>query len=254
MGNIQNICEQLTLTRRPAIGDILTVDATGNDAEFVPAGAVVVPPIYPFSAPTTPNANNDEFTGTLAGWTTQLAVGAPNATTVNNQNNSRLAVAIAAAANDQLRIAKTLSGAWVGDISVTTQMTFTPYANFGTQEFGFLTAGLNAGPIVTLDNGGALTLRNYSNWGTAVNVVLFTVAGLFPVGSAVPPSIYVHLQRIAGTWEVWVSPDAAGWRRVGTDATAFVVVGAGMRLAGFGATAPYTMSSDFIRFNWLFLP
>lgn len=37
MGNIQNICEQLTLTRRPGVGDVLTVDATGNDAEFTAA-------------------------------------------------------------------------------------------------------------------------------------------------------------------------------------------------------------------------
>jgi len=41
MPNIENICQQLILSTRPAAGSVLTVDATGNDAEFVPAAAPV---------------------------------------------------------------------------------------------------------------------------------------------------------------------------------------------------------------------
>jgi len=45
MPNIQNICEQLILSQRPAAGNVLTVDATGNDAEFAAPAAAGIPGI-----------------------------------------------------------------------------------------------------------------------------------------------------------------------------------------------------------------
>jgi len=257
MSNVNHVSQTLLLTQRGAAGEVLT--RVGADEVGFAPGAVIPPAVlpYPLAAPATPNANNEEFTGTLAAWTVQLAVVAPNVVDVNTNANSRVLahIASAAAGTDGFRIAKTLSGAWAGNISMTAEVGLSAYANFGSFEFGFLQAGLNSGPIVLLSNQlGAVALRNYSDWGVGTNAGLFAVNGVFGVAANPPDRFYAHLQRVGGTWSVWLSSDAASWRQIGTDATAFAITGAGLQLNGFAATAPYVIGTDFIRFNWLFLP
>lgn len=210
--------------------------------------------VFPYATPASPNANDEEWTSNLSGWTVAVDVSGGNTKSVNDNDNSALVVNITTGTNDVLELTKTLSGTWTGDISMTVQLgSGLVTENFITLEFGFLASGLNSGFIYTIASDLTISLWNYSNWSSNTRTLLAQSSGAIGQVGKIPLAGYFHLQRVSGVWSIWQSTDATNWVQLDTDSSSLSVVGAGLRLAGFGAAGVYAMSSDFVRFNWLFL-
>ena len=213
--------------------------------------------IYPYGRPENANENNEEWiTGSLPGWTVDQTPSSPNHYDVHENDNFHLIVHIESGSGDILQLSKTLSGTWTGDISATMDIGMGTFDNYASIEFGFLTAGLNAGIFVDINNNGYVYLRDYSNWLTDTSSNLVTSKKVFSTTEFHPFVGYFHMQRVSGEWSYWVSPDCLTWGQLGANSTAYTVVGVGIRFEGGGAGGPakkFTFSSNFIRFNWLYL-
>src|SRR5690606_14929232 len=178
--------------------------------------------LYPFSAPDSPSAYDDEFEGgTLDGKWTEIAD--PTATGFTKQfakHGSWLALPNPGAAANQIwDIRQALSGFAAGTaFALTTRLAIRGW-NSGTN--GRATVSLGSESAF---NGGSylnLTLSS-SNGATTVEVY----DGNFDVNSAVAypaaASVFFHLQRAASNdCRIWISSDAFGWRLVNSESRAW---------------------------------
>lgn len=205
----------------------------------------------------TSTADDEEFEGTLASWTTETALTAPNASVVNGAfSPSRLQVSISNVSGDVLSLYRALALNTSADLSVTFDVGGVFDLDFKSVEVGFRssTASNAAAMSCAIGHGTDLKMlrRKYTNIGTssftdqATETLITGTSG----PKKDPRHYLLHLQRVADVWTAWYAARGCGWKRIGgTTTDNFAVTHLWVRIGGFGAAVPYYLAMNFIRCN-----
>lgn len=211
------------------------------------------------SFPTSPNANNDEFeTTSLNGaWTL-----VQNTVTSVDYSTTVPGSLYAKFPNTVSNVGYVIGKSFVpgsADFSVTLKGHLFPTSSFdsillqvGDTNVDLInTPGTANGHAIDWVFGGSVPIIQLNKWvaGTRTNTNVTP-----PMWS---PQVYLHIQRVGGTWTMWYSFDGGGSFQqatgltFGTPTVNFVTVS--LQRYTVSATGIKHMSVDFVRFNQLFL-
>lgn len=220
--------------------------------------------------------DDEEWDGaeTLAerGWTVETAFSGLNTYDINGVfTPSRLVGNINSNTNDAMGIYRALADVNpAANISVTFDASGAFATDFKSIECGLRTSAAASSAAMTgvighttLNPGGGninglyVTRRKYTNIGTSTfTEQAFALQATFgPIGSVnMPFRFFFHLQRVSDSWSLWHSSDGVNWNRIQSTTTdSFTTAFLYLRMGGFGATAPYKLVNNWIRFNRFFL-
>ena len=203
--------------------------------------------------PASPNANNDEFTGSAlaAAWT----ITANTAAAVSYNKNAPSHLWVQHTANTTYSMSKSfVPGS--SDFALTTKLFGSPTANYQ-----FLQVALSdtSGDVYITPGSSNAVMLTFSLSITTGLAVHKNVSGTTTYGSQVTTpafmsQVYWHVQRVSGTWSVWYSQNGvafypyAGWTP-NTPTVNYVTFTANQNTA----TVHAIYAIDFLRFNLFFL-
>jgi hypothetical protein len=228
-----------------AIGNALTI--TVSVTEPAPSGSGGGAR-YPFVPPASPSAWDDEFEATTrdAKWTDTTTSGA----TYDFHTTIASCVCLRANGNYSLSLTQAfVPGA--GDFSVT----MCSYGAWDTNNQNHLLAlqdasGNNIIRWVFYNAGGTVSHYCDINAGFTTSLSNTNWQG----GSPYVGRIFLHMQRVSGTYELYFSTHGYSWRRIHTVALATTVGKMWLFAGQNGVTTKARHAIDFVRANWLTLP
>jgi hypothetical protein len=205
----------------------------------------------------TTTADDEEFDTDFSAWTVDTDVTAPNVRDVNQAfcpSRARLRYSATSGASFRLYRAATL------DLSGNFSVTFDVSGVNDTNDRFVEVLCADSATVAGADGMGAIfygntvprvAMRYYTNIGTST----FTVPAERSLGDLDEPRrLFLHLQRVSGTWSLWYSNDGATWMRVGnTSAGAITVSHIFLRMGAATVTQPGSLTVNWIRWNRFYL-
>jgi hypothetical protein len=117
-----------------------------------------------------------------------------------------------------------------------------PQANFESAELGIADSSTGYSKIVYGYDGNPV-IKQYDGGGTHLSEGV----------GRYHDKMYLHIQRVAGTWSYWFSHDGVSWFSLGAPGTSLVVAYIDISLASYGAGGKRRLGIGWVRRDWLFL-